>query len=136
MNELEILMRAEAKKKAIEKDTTEKLQKVETEKARKWKKETLEKLSFLKDYGCEFDKYRETIDTIYVHPKEHGTIKIELSWDTDFTEVVSKRITKYDLDKPLIISWKYDMCGGDESRLSLEEFVKSLVRRGIVKMED
>lgn len=85
MNELEILMRAEAKKKAIEKDTTEKLQKVETEKARKWKKETLEKLSFLKDYGCEFDKDRKTIGAIYVHPKEHGTIKIELSWDEDLT---------------------------------------------------
>lgn len=135
MNELEILMRAEAKKKAIEKDTTEKLQKVETEKARKWKKETLEKLSFLKDYGCEFDKDRTTIGTIYVHPKEHGTIKIELPWDMDFTEVVSKRITKYDLDKPLRISWQYDMCGGDESSLSLEEFVKGLVRRGIIKMD-
>ena len=134
MNELEILMRAEAKKKAIEKDTTEKLQKVETEKARKWKKETLEKLSFLKDYGCEFDKDRKTIGAVYVHPKEHGTIKIELERSTDFfTEVV---ITKYNLDKPLRISWQYDMCGGDESRLSLEEFVKSLVRRGIVKMED
>lgn len=56
MNELEILMRAEAKKKSVEEDAINQLKKQEYEKARKWKRETLEKLSFLKNYGCEFDK--------------------------------------------------------------------------------
>lgn len=55
MNELEILMRAEAKKKAAEESAKEEIQNAEFEKARKWKKETLEKLSFLKDYGCGFE---------------------------------------------------------------------------------
>lgn len=38
MNELEILMRAEAKKKSVEEDAISQLQKQEYEKAKKWKK--------------------------------------------------------------------------------------------------
>lgn len=51
MNELEMLMIAESKKKSIDEDVIKRAQKEEYEKARKWKKETLEKLSFLKNYG-------------------------------------------------------------------------------------
>ena len=52
MNELEMLMIAESKKNAIDDDVIKRAQKEEYEKARKWKKYTLEKLSFLKSYGC------------------------------------------------------------------------------------
>lgn len=54
MNELEMLMIAESKKNAIDEDVIKRAQKEEYEKARKWKKDTLEKLSFLKSYGCAF----------------------------------------------------------------------------------
>lgn len=59
MNELEMLMIAESKKNAIDEDVLKRAQKEEYEKARKWKKDTLEKLSFLKSYGCEFENDRE-----------------------------------------------------------------------------
>ena len=55
MNELEMLMIAESKKNAIDEDVIKRAQKQECEKARKWKKYTLEKLSFLKSYGCDFE---------------------------------------------------------------------------------
>ena len=61
MNELEILMKSEAKKKAIEKSAKEEIQRAEFEKARKWKKETLEKLSFLKNYGASLKKILQVL---------------------------------------------------------------------------
>lgn len=128
MNDLEILMKAEAKKKAIEDDAKAQIEKEEFKKARTWKKETLKKLSFLKDYGCEFDTYDNSKSAIYITPKGRETIEIRLS------SKYESSITKYDLDKPLQINWNYDICGGSKSNLSLEEFVKSLVRRGMINI--
>lgn len=128
MNDLEILMKAEAKKKAIEDDAKAQIEKEEFKKARIWKKETLEKLSFLKDYGCEFDFYHNSRSAIYITPKGHATIEIKLS------SVYESSIIKYDLNKPLKINWNYEICGGAKSNLSLEDFVKSLARRGIINI--
>ena len=128
MNDLEILMKADAKKKAIEDDTKAQIQEEEFKKARTWKKETLEKLSFLKDYGCEFDIYYNSKSAIYITPKGRATIEIRLS------SKYESSITKYDLNKPLQINWNYEICGGSKSNLSLEEFVKSLVRRGMINI--
>ena len=47
-----MLMIAESKKNAIDEDVIKRAQKEEYEKARKWKKDTLKKLSFLKSYGA------------------------------------------------------------------------------------
>lgn len=128
MNDLEILMKAEAKKKAIEDDAKAQIQEEEFKKARTWKKKTLEKLSFLKDYGCEFDRYHNSKSAIYITPKGRSTIEIRLS------SKYESSITKYDLNKPLQINWNYEICGGSKSNLSLKEFVKSLVRRGIINI--
>lgn len=128
MNDLEILMKAEAKKKAIEDDAKAQIQEEEFKKARTWKKETLEKLSFLKDYGCEFGIYHNSKSAIYITPKGCATIEIRLS------SKYESSITKYDLNKPLQINWNYKICGGSKSNLSLEEFVKSLVRRGMINI--
>lgn len=128
MNDLEILMKAEAKKKAIEDDAKAQIQKEELKKARTWKRETLEKLSFLKDYGCEFDTYHNCISAIYITPKGRATIEISLS------STFESSIIKYDLNKPLRINWNYEICGGSKSNLSLEEFVKSLIRRGMINI--
>ena len=136
MNELEILMRAEAKKKSVEEDAINQLKKQEYEKARKWKRETLEKLSFLKNYGCEFDKGRNSYGCIYISTNGHGTIQVELPHSYEPTEISTKRITKFHLDRLLRINWNYEICRGDKSVSSLEEFVKALVRRGIIKVED
>lgn len=136
MNELEILMRAEAKKKSVEEDAINQLKKQEYEKARKWKRETLEKLSFLKNYGCEFDKGHNSYGYIYISTNGHGTIQVELPHSYEPTEISCKRITKFHLDRLLRINWNYEICGGDKSVSSLEEFVKALVRRGIIKIED
>ena len=137
MNELEILMRAEAKKKSVEEDAISQLKKQEYEKAKKWKRETLDKLSFLKNYGFEFDKGRNSsYGCIYISTNGHGTIQVELSHSYEPTEISCERITKYHLDRLLRINWNYEICGGDKSVSSLEEFVKALVRRGIIKVED
>lgn len=137
MNELEILMRAEAKKKSVEEDAISQLQKQEYEKAKKWKRETLDKLSFLKNYGFEFDKERDSsYGCIYISTNGHGTIQVKLPRSYESTEISCERITKYYLDRPLKIDWNYEICGGDKSVSSLEEFVKALVRRGIIKVED
>ena len=136
MNELEILMRAEIKKKSVEEDAINQLKKQEYEKARKWKRETLEKLSFLKNYGCEFDKGRNRYGCIYISTNGHGTILVELPHSYEPTEISCERITKFYLDRLLRINWNYEICGGDKSNLPLEEFVKALVRRGIIKVED
>ena len=125
-------MKAEAKKMAIDNDTAEKLQEEENKKARMWKKDTLEKLSFLKDYGCEFDKEGAFRGKIYIYTKEHGTMEIKLQWS--YTKVAGKSIVKYNLKEPLVI--KYNTSSYNEFNLSLEEFVKGLVRCGIIKMED
>ncbi len=136
MNELEILMRAEAKKKFVEEDAISQLKKQEYEKARKWKRETLDKLSFLKNYGFEFNKGRNsTYGCIYISTNGHGTILVELPHSYEPTKISCERITKFYLDRPLRIDWNYDICGSDKSNLSLEEFVKALVRRGIIKVE-
>lgn len=137
MNELEILMRTEAKKKSVEEDAISQLQKQEYEKAKKWKRETLDKLSFLKNYGFEFDKGRNSsYGCIYISTNGNGTIRVELPHSYEPTEIGCKNITKYHLDRLLRIDWNYEICGGDKSVSSLEEFVKALVRRGIIKVED
>ena len=127
MNELEILMKSEAKKKAIEKSAKEEIQRAEFEKARKWKKETLEKLSFLKNYGCEFEENSSSSEIHIVIGKQ--TIQIALTYShTD-------EIWRYHLDKPFHIRWHYNCISNDQGDYTLEEFVKALVGRGIVKVE-
>jgi hypothetical protein len=127
MNELEILMRAEAKKKAAEESAKEEIQNAEFEKARKWKKETLEKLSFLKDYGCGFEGRSSSSDIYMVIGKQ--TIQISLaSSHTD-------EIWRYHLDKPLYVNWHFYSISNDQGYYTLEQFVKALVGRGIVKVE-
>lgn len=127
MNELEILMRAEAKKMAIEKSAKEEIQIAEHEKARKWKEDTLEKLNFLKDYGCEFDESGQGTDIYITIGKQ--TIQIALAYShTD-------KIWRYHLDKPLHIRWHYNCISNDQGDYTLEQFVKALVGRGLVKME-
>ena len=62
---------------------------------------------------------KEVIDTLYLKYKciDNEDIWVEIT------------------DKYICINWNYSMCGGDKSELSLEDFVKELVRRGIVKVE-
>ena len=134
MNELEMLMMAEAKKKAIDEDVIKQTQREEDKKAIKWKKDTLDKLSFLRNYGCTFEDSRSR-SRIHINPKGHGTIEVALNWEYDRSINKRKSITRYHTDMPLKINWNYSMCGGDKSELSLEDFVKELVRRGIIKVE-
>lgn len=134
MNELEMLMITESKKKAIDEDVIKRAQKEEYEKARKWKKETLEKLSFLKNYGCTFEDSHSR-GSIHINPKGHGEIEVGLNWKYEDFAGKHNSIARYYTDKLLKINWNYSICGGDKSELSLEDFVKALVRRGIVKME-
>lgn len=129
MNELEILMRAEAKKKAIEKSAKEEIQNAEYEKAREWKKDTLEKLSFLKGYGCEFDESGQSTDKIYI---TSGKQTIQIALACSHTD----DIWRYHLDKPLHVNWHFYSISNDQGNYTLEQFVKALVGRGIVKMED
>ena len=81
-----MLMIAESKKKAIDEDVIKRAQKEEYEKARKWKKDTLKKLSFLKSYGCEFesDRFRSSF---LIHPKKRGTIEVALVWHMRISQV-------------------------------------------------
>ena len=134
MNELEMLMIAESKKNSIVDDVIRRAQKEECEKARKWKKDTLEKLSFLKSYGCEFESDR-FLSSFLIHPKKRGTIEVGLVWHYENFAGKRNSITRYHTDMPLKINWNYSMCGGDKSELSLEEFAKELVRRGIIKVD-
>ena len=126
MNELEILMRAEAKKKAAEESAKEEIQNAEFGKARKWKKETLEKLSFLKDYGCGFEGGSSSSDIYMVIGKQ--TIQISLA--SSYTD----EIWRYHLDKPLHVNWHYTCMSNDKGNYTLEEFVKALVGRGLVNV--
>lgn len=123
MNELEKLMIAESKKMAIEKS-------VEDKKVEKWHDETLEKLSFLENYDCELDD-RNDKSKIYI---THGRQMIEIALVGDYRD--TDKIWRYDLDKPLKVDWRYNSAYiNDKSELTLEEFVKVLVRRGIIKVE-
>lgn len=125
MNKLEDLMIAELKKMAIEKS-------VEDEKVNKWHEETLEKLSFLENYECEFcNKYCNDKSKIHItHGRQMIEIALAGSCGTD-------KIWRYDLDKPLEVDWRYNSASAnDKSELTLEEFVKTLARRGVIKMED
>lgn len=70
-----------------------------------------------------------------IYTNGHGTIEVALSWEYDRSINKRKSITRYHTDMPLKINWNYSMCGGDKSELSLEDFVKELVRRGIIKVE-
>ena len=134
MNELEMLMIAESKKIAIDEDVIKRAQEEECEKARKWKKDTLEKLSFLKSYGCDFDSER-FLSSFLIHTKKRGTIGVALVCHYEDFAGKRKSITRYRTDMPLKIDWNYSMCCGDKSELSLEDFAKELVRRGIIKVE-
>ena len=123
MNELERLMIAESKKMATEKS-------VEEEKVNKWHDETLEKLSFLENYDCEFDNCKDKSKIHITHNRQ----MIEIALVGDYHN--SDKIWRYDLDKPLKVDWRYEsIAANDKSELTLEEFVKELVRRGIVKVE-
>ena len=136
MNELEMLMIAESKKNAIDEDVIKRAQKEEYEKARKWKKDTLEKLSFLKNYGCEFesDRFRSSF---LIHPKKRGTIEVGLVWHYEDFAGKHNSIARYHTEEPLVVNWNYGICGGEcySRKLSLDDFMKALVRRGIIKVE-
>lgn len=124
MNKLEDLMIAELKKMATEKS-------VEEEKVNKWHDETLEKLSFLENYDCEFDNCKDKSKIHITHNRQ----MIEIALLGDYHN--SDKIWRYDLDKPLKVDWRYEsIAANDKSELTLEEFVKALVRRRIIKMED
>lgn len=117
-------MIAELKKMAIEKS-------VEEEKVNKWHDETLEKLSFLENYDCEFDNCKDKSKILITHDRQ----MIEIALVGDYHN--SDKIWRYDLDKPLKVDWRYNnIAANDKSELTLEEFVKALVRRRIIKMED
>ena len=124
MNELEKLMIAESKKMAIEKS-------IEDENVNKWYDDTLEKLSFLENYKCEFgNEYCKDKSKIHItNGRQMIEIALAGSCGTD-------GIWRYDLNKPLEVDWRYNSASiNNKSELTLEEFVKALVRRGIVKME-
>lgn len=134
MNELEMLMMAEVKKKAIDEDVIKQAQREEDKKAIKWKKDTLNKLGFLKNYGCTFVDSRSR-SSIHINPKGHGTIEVALNWEYEDFAGKYRSIARYHTKKLLKINWNYSMCGGIKSDLSIEDFVKELVRRGIIKVE-
>lgn len=59
---------------------------------------------------------------------------IEIALVGDYRD--TDKIWRYDLDKPLKVDWRYNSAyTNDKSELTLEEFVKALVRRGIIKVE-
>ena len=106
------------------------------DKARKWKKDTLEKLSFLKSYGCEFESERFR-SSFLIHPKKRGTIEVALVWHYEDFAGKHNSIARYHTEEPLVVNWNYGICGGEcySRKLSLDDFVKALVRRGIIKVE-
>lgn len=64
----------------------------------------------------------------------HGRQMIEIALVGDYRD--TDKIWRYDLDKPLKVDWRYNSAyANDKSELTLEEFVKALVRRGIIKVE-
>lgn len=59
---------------------------------------------------------------------------IEIALVGDYRD--TDKIWRYDLDKPLKVDWRYNSAyANDKSELTLEEFVKALVRRGIIKVK-
>ena len=64
---------------------------------------------------------KEVIDTLYLKYKciDNEDIWVEIT------------------DKYICINWNYGICGGEcySRKLSLDDFVKALVRRGIIKVE-
>ena len=96
-------------------------------------KKTLEKLSFLKNYGCTFEDSHSR-GSIHINSKEHGKIEVGLNWKYEDFAGKHNSIARYYTDKLLKINWNYSMCGGDKSELSLDDFVKALVRRGIISI--
>ena len=94
----------------------------------------MDKLSFLENYKCRIEGSR-SYGALLIYTNGHGTIEVALDFEYDRSINKRKSITRYHTDKPLKINWNYSMCGGDKSELSLEDFVKELVRRGIVKVE-
>lgn len=134
MNELEKLMIAESKKNAIDDELIKDEQQSENDKADNWQQETMDKLRFLENYKCRLEEKRSR-GAFFIHTNGHGIIEVALNWEYDRSINKRKSVTRYHTDMPLKINWNYSMCGGDKSELSLEDFVKELVRRGIIKVE-
>ncbi len=134
MNELEKLMIAESKKNAIDDELIKDEQQCENDKADNWQMETMDKLRFLENYKCRLEEKRSR-GAFFIYTNGHGTIEVALAFEYDRSINKRKSITRYHTDMPLKINWNYSMCGGDKSELSLEDFVKELVRRGIIKVE-
>ena len=88
----------------------------------------------MKSYGCDFDGER-FLSSILIHTKKRGTIGVALVCHYEDFAGKHNSIARYHTDMPLKIDWNYYMCGGDKSELSLEDFAKELVRRGIIKLE-
>lgn len=134
MNELEMLMIAESKKNAIDDELIKDAQQCENDKADNWQMETMEKLRFLENYKCRLEENRSR-GAFLIYTNGHGVIQVALNFEYDRTINKRKSITRYHTNMPLKINWNYSMCGGDKSELSLEDFVKALVRREIIKVE-
>ena len=90
----------------------------------------------MKNYGCEFesDRFRSSF---LIHPKKRGTIEVGLVWNYENFAGKRNSIARYHTEEPLVVNWNYGICGGEcySRKLSLNDFVKALVRRGIIKVE-
>lgn len=134
MNELEMLMIAESKKNAIDDELIKDAQQCENDKADNWQMETMDKLRFLENYKCRLEEKRSR-GAFFIYTNGHGTIEVALNREYDRSINKRKSITRYHIDMPLKIKWDYSMCNGEKSELSLEDFAKELVRRGIIKVK-
>lgn len=136
MNELEKLMIAESKKKAIDDELIKDEQQCEDDKYDNWEMETMDKLRFLENYNCHFEE-KCSRGAFLIHPKKHGTIEVALV--KGYEDFAGKRrsVYRYHTEQPLVINWNYGISGSESYTrgLSLENFVKELVRRGIIKVE-
>ena len=133
MNELERLMIAESKKNAIDDEFIKDEQQCEYDKACNWATETMDKLSFLENYKCRIEGSR-SYGALLIYTNGHGTIEVALDFEYDRSINKRKSITRGQTDEPVKIDWNYAMWCGDKSELRLEDCVKELVRRGIVKV--
>ena len=137
MNELEKLMIAESKKKAIDDKLIKDEQQCEDDKYDNWEMETMDKLRFLENYNFVTLKKKRSRGAFLIHPKKHGTIEVALV--NGYEDIAGKRrsVYRYHTEQSLVINWNYGISGGESYTrgLSLENFVKELIRRGIIKVE-
>ena len=128
MDELEKLMIAESKKKAIDDELIKDEQQCGDDKYDNWEMETMDKLRFLENYNCHFEEKRSR-GAFLIHPKKHGTIEVALV--KGYEDFAGKRIEhdkNNDVDY-VIDTYMFGVIENDRERKS-NDFHVSFYYRG------